>query len=258
MVLVLATGLRAGIIQTVTAVVCTEPVRLVIGEGQFETLQVMLVNAKKIYGIDLQASFDPTVVQVVDGDPKHTGIQMTPGAFLKPDYTVRNSVDNQNGTLRYIVTQVNPTPPVTGKGIILSIQFRGTARGSSSKFAITSAVIADRHGNKQPVSIQGAELVIVPQKPPTPTGISTQTRNHVPTKVAAAARIQITTHPPTRARATATRNAPARVAVRPSGAPDQVLTYLAIGGFAGAALLSSLSVWLLMAKRCKQRKTKAK
>jgi hypothetical protein len=254
--LALASGFTAGIVQTGSAQVCTDPVRLEIGAGQVETLQVMLVNAKKIYGIDLQATFDPAVVQIMDTDPKHVGIQMTPGTFLKPDYSVRNSADNKTGLLRYVITQVNPTPPASGKGVLLTIQFQGKTAGTTSAFTITSVTIADRRGNKQPVTLQGAELVIVSQKTATPTHLPKQTRTRIPTTLPAVRRMRATIRPPVRAWATATPHAPARVAVRQPASLNQVLTYISIGGFSGAALLSGLSVWLVRAKMRQKKKAK--
>jgi hypothetical protein len=154
-ILVLTAGLRAGNSQDGEALVCTDPIRLEIGAGQVETLKILLVNADKIYGIDLQATFDPAVVEVVDADSEQTGVQMLPGAFLKPDFVARNQVDNTTGTLRYVITQLKPTPAASGSGIVLKIHFLGKTQGASSKLTFTSTVIADRRGNKKAVTTRG-------------------------------------------------------------------------------------------------------
>jgi hypothetical protein len=258
MALVLALVLQAGLAQTGTALVCTDPVLLEIGEGQVETLQIVLVNAKNIYGIDLQAAFDPTVVQVVDADPKQKGIQMTSGVFLKPDYAVRNIADNKTGMLRYVITQVKPTLPANGKGIVLSIQFRGKVADTSTKLTIKSAVIADLRGNKPAVTTQDADLVIVPKKLSTSTHLPTQTRISATPTVPAIAFIQTRSRSPVRLSVTPTQHKSVGEAERQSGLSDQVPTYISICGFAGAILFSGLSVWLLMAKHHKERDEKEK
>ncbi len=43
-----------------------EPAVLEIGQGQVETVSIVLENAQEVYAIDVQASFDPAVVEVVD------------------------------------------------------------------------------------------------------------------------------------------------------------------------------------------------
>jgi hypothetical protein len=249
---------HTGIAQAEAALVCTDPVTLEIGEGQSETLQIVLMNAKNIYGIDLQATFDPTVVQVVDADSKQKGIQMKSGGFLKPDYLVHNTADNKTGTLRYVVTQVNPTPPANGKGVLLSIQFQGKERGASSKLNISSVVISNRRGIKQPVSTRGADLVIVPQKPPTPTPLPTHTRISAPPTLPAVAFIQTTSQPPARTKPTLARDNQVGDVERRLPLSDQILTYISVGGFFGAILFSGLSVWMLTAKRRKERNLKKK
>jgi hypothetical protein len=176
-ILLLPLRFPAGISQVGEALLRTDPVRLEIGAGQVETLQILLVNAEAVYGIDFQAVFNPAVVQVVDANAAQAGLQMKAGGFPKPDFTVVNTADNINGTLRYVVTQVNPTPPASGSGIVLSIQFRGKIQGRSSKLTFTSAAIADRRGVKLPITTQAADLVVVapsastPTSPPTPTNI---------------------------------------------------------------------------------------
>ena len=288
--LILTAGFQAGNLQVGEALVSTDPIRLEIGAGQVEILKIRLENADKIYGIDLQATFDPAVVEVVDADSEQTGVQMLPGAFLKPDFVARNLVDNTNGTLRYVITQLKPTPVATGTGIVLRIYFLGKTQGASSKLTFTSAVIADRRGNKQAVTTRGADLVIVAPNPPTPTPHPTHTPHPTrttepmtpasPPASLTPARAQPTTQPsPTVSRiiasvqpnATAFEGKPpaqsaeavagidlARVHGMDSVVSDRLLIYITVGGFSGAALLLVLTVGLLAANRRKARNAKSK
>jgi hypothetical protein len=268
MILVMSLGLQAGKLQDGEALVYTDPVRLEISAGQVRILHILLVNAEAIYGIDLQATFDPAVVEVMDANSKQAGIQMTSGEFLKPDFVVRNLADNQAGTLRYVVTQLKPTPPANGKGIILSIQFRGKLAGHSTPLTFASAVVADRHGVKQTVKTQGAELVIVRPRSPTPTPTQPVSPNPVPAVPtwSAPSLTPIRSQPTAQPSPTATQDAPATLPgvdttrnnkawVPETGTviSDRILTYLRVGGFSGALLLSGLLVWLLWAKRRKAR-----
>ncbi len=277
-ILVLVAGFHAGTPQIGSALVYAEPARLEIGAGQIGTMQIMLANANKVYGIDVQATFNPAVVEVVDADSRKTGVQMVPGKFIKADYAVRNLADNHLGTLRYVVTQLNPTPPASGKGIVLLVHFRGKTAGTSSKFTIISAVIADRRGNKQAVTLQGADLVIVTPKPATPTPHPTLTLTpHLHTSIPAT-QTKVGTQPTVRPSLTATVNGTPtqpgaivneinppvepgmnifpinsfRLAERNAVAPGGILMYVTVGGFSGALLLFGLAAWLLVSKRRKK------
>jgi hypothetical protein len=249
MMLVLILGFRVPMPQAGAALVCTEPVRLEIGAGQSATLQIRLLNARGVYGVDLQATFDPAVVEVVDVDAKQAGIQMTPGAFLHPDFVVSNLADNQTGRLRYVVTELNPSPAANGTGSLLTVQLRGKAFGSSSKLTFTSVVIADRHGVKQPVRTQAAELVIVAAGAAQPTAAATPSRMaSTPSRPkASATRSRLPTAAPPNP-----EDLPAAEAGSTFAAGDRVLTYLTVGGFAGSIVLAGACVWLLIANRRKK------
>jgi hypothetical protein len=276
-ILILTAGFPAVVPRAGEALVCTDPVRLEIGAGQSEILQILLVNADKIYGIDLLATFDPAVVEVVDADSTKSGIQMLPGGFLKPDFTARNLADNNIGTLRYVATQLNPTPPSSGKGIVLSIRFRGKKAGTHTILTIVSVVIADQRGIKKPVTTQDGDLVVVKPKPSTPTpGVSptiTSAASAFPTSTHTQAVGQSTAPPGPSATLTIVPARPEVIGIldgspvwpgvipfqkHPAGSPetysalsDRILAYVTVGGFSGAILLFGLTILLLAAKRRK-------
>lgn len=227
---------------------------LEIGAGQVEMLEILLVEAKDIYGVDLQASFDPAVVEVVDTDRVQSGVQMTPQPFIRPDYVVLNLADNKKGMLHYVVTQLSPTLPANGAGAILSIQFRGKGTGMRTTLTFLSVQIANQRGVKLAVTAQGAELLVVPPKPatPTPAMIATifsdtqipyppiSTRTSVPVQPDATAR-------PTEISFDGKENNHAF--------NDKILVYGTVFGFLGSAVLISLAVWLLRVKRQKGKTT---
>jgi hypothetical protein len=270
-ILALGLGLQAGVSREAETLVYADPARLEIVVGQVRALHILLANANNSYGIDLQATFDPGVVEVVDADPKQAGVQMGSGAFLKPDFTVRNLADNQAGTLRYVVTQLKPTAPASGKGMLLSIQFRGKVAGSSSKLTITSAVIADQHGNKQTPKTQGADLVVVRPSSPTltPTKLTfADLIPAVPTWVVPSltpVRPKATAQPSPNATPTVhtalagldpARNNQAWVPEVGAAAPDRAFIYMGMGVILGMLLVSGLWIWLAAAKRRKERAAK--
>ena len=156
------------------ATIRPDPVTLEITPGQVSAINIVLENAADVYGIDVRAKFDPALIEIVDADPAQDGIQMTPGTFLKPDFVVRNTGDNGAGTLQYVVTQVNPTQPATGNGVVLTLNVRGKTPGQS-ELKIDSVQMADRRGQSLAVQPQngiirvGQPPAAVTQAPPAPT-----------------------------------------------------------------------------------------
>ena len=248
LILALLLPSQAAVAQEGKALVRTEPAVLEVGKGQIETLQILLVNAQNVYGIDLQAAFDPAVVEVVDADPEQSGVQMTPEPFLKPDFVVLNICNNETGSLRYVVTQLNPTPPANGEGAILSIQFLGKAIGIRTALTILSVQIADRRGVKLPVNAQGADLAAVSPKPPTP--ILAPTATLALTTLTIPSPTVNLLQPTSRPSATAGPNDLAsNVEDVDFTTSSKILTYVTATGFFGSALLISLSAWFLTPKR---------
>jgi hypothetical protein len=181
-----------------SAIVRTDPTVVEVAAGQTATVQFVLADAQNAYGIDVRATFDPKVVEVVDADPGADGVQMTPGDFLRPDFVVRNVADNEKGTLRYALTQVNPSQPVSGTGVLFTVQFRGKAAGETA-LTLAPVEMADRQGQLLPVTIQGGTIKVVASQASTqvpaptqpaqgaePTAAAAPTAAAVPTVVPAA------------------------------------------------------------------------
>ena len=221
------------------ATILFDPASVDVAAGQMVTLNIVLEDASEAYGIDLRASFDPALVEIVDADSAQDGVQMTPGAFLKPDFVVRNAADNTTGALRYVMTQVNPTLPATGSGVILSLQARGKAAGQAV-FIVESVEMADRRGEALVVRPQNETVRLAPSPGIAPTLAP------APTSVVAPA--STTVEP-------ATSPAPSPVAARASPVPEthapprgSLLPSCGVGP-AGGIILFGLVGWLRVRRR---------
>ena len=98
---------------------------LTVAPGRSIPFIVSIAGVQDLYGFDLQLSFDPTVLEVVDSDGSTAGIQSASGSFITPDFVVRNQADNQAGKVEFVVTQLNPSPARSGNGTLLTVSFRG-------------------------------------------------------------------------------------------------------------------------------------
>ena len=157
--------------QTGAAELRVDPPALNLTAGQTQTVTIVLQDAAEVYGIDVRASFDPALVEIVDSDPARDGVQMAPGLFPQPDFVALNAADNSAGALRYVVTQVNPTSPATGGGAVFTFQVRGRANGVSP-LRIDLVEMANRSGELLPVTTTGGAITVTGGQPPAPTGVA--------------------------------------------------------------------------------------
>ncbi len=109
------------------ALVKVSPENASVALGQTIDIQVMVENIANLYGIDVRVLFDPAILEVVDVNATTSGVQVTPGTFPYPDFTVKNETDNALGLVWYVVTQLNPRQPASGSGTIMTIRFRAKA-----------------------------------------------------------------------------------------------------------------------------------
>lgn len=169
--LLLLWGAADAAAQTGAAVVRPDPTALSVATGQTQTINIMVENATEVYGIDVRVAFDPALIEVVDADLSRNGVQMTPGAFPQPDFVALNLADNAAGALRYAVTQVNPTLPATGSGVVFSFQVRGRASGVSP-LRVVLVEMANRSGELLSVTTGDGTITVTGGQPPAATGVA--------------------------------------------------------------------------------------
>ena len=126
------------------------------------TLDIAIDNVNDLYGIQLELSFDPTKVEVVDADLGSPGIQITPGSCPQPDFVVRNEADNSVGTIIYAVTSLNPTPACNGSGDVASVEFHGLGEVEDTPIHFNDWLMSDTDGFSIPATAQDGALDVIP------------------------------------------------------------------------------------------------
>lgn len=108
------------------AVVRIQPATGTYGVGETFLVQVRIADVADLYGVDIRLAFDATRLQVVEA-------AVTPGTDLlsPPWWPFLNQVDNEAGTIAYVVTMINPQVPVSGSGVAFSFHFRTLGSGSA-------------------------------------------------------------------------------------------------------------------------------
>jgi hypothetical protein len=145
-------------IPIVTATLTVDPLTSTLTVGEAITVDVVLSDVTGLYGIQLDLSFDPAVVNVV-------GETITPGDCPQPDFVVANSAENVTGTISYAATQLFPTAPCDG-GIVAKIAFQAVAEGQSD-IHFSDWLLSNSDGEPLPAEAQdGSISVLIPKAVP--------------------------------------------------------------------------------------------
>ncbi|MDI9566481.1 MAG: Cohesin domain protein [Chloroflexi bacterium ADurb.Bin120] len=170
--------------------------------AQFE-LPVEVRGVENLYAVDIEIRFDPAILQAEDADPNMEGVQAGLSTFLEAGLLLYNTIDNQEGVLRFAMSQVNPAEPVSGDGILLVVYFLARAEGKT-ELEISFLEASDRYGVEVVLEPEDG-LVTVSQGAPiiNATSIPTQDPGSViliptlaPTEIPTQAPTEIPTEPP--------------------------------------------------------------
>jgi len=163
-------------------------------------IPVEIKNVENCYAFDLELHYDPQILSVEDADPLRDGVQPALGTFLDAGMVLYNTVDAENGIIRFVMSQINPSEPKSGSGVLLVLYVSGLKEGESA-LELTKADLATREGQLIPaelvsgsvqISLNAAESAgtAVPVQDPTgimmiPTLAPTNTPTIIPTKAPA-------------------------------------------------------------------------
>jgi hypothetical protein len=151
------TGVKPALASTATSVTIS-PSPATINPGETVTVSVIVNNVTNLYGVDIRLSFDPARLEVVDADPQRSGIQVTGGNFLTDLFVIFQEADNTAGTIKYVATQVNPTPERSGSGVIFYVNLRRKSGGTTT-LHFTQVDLATRDGNKIDATSQDGTVI---------------------------------------------------------------------------------------------------
>ena len=141
-------------------VVRIAPQTKTVSVGQVFTVELWVDSVVDLYGADIQLSFTPGALEVVDADPGTAGVQITVRYdFLNPASVLQRTANNSAGTISYVATQLNPAPPVSGSGVLFEFQFRALYAGTYP-ITFTTHDLAAQGGVPISHSIQAATYTI--------------------------------------------------------------------------------------------------
>jgi len=128
--------------------------------GQEENIEIWVSDVTDLYGVDIRLQFDPALFEVVDANPGLSGVQITPrNDLLSTDLVARKEADNVAGTVWYAVTQLNPSPPVSGSGALFALRLRALTPGSG-QLAFTNQQLSNRDAELIPATSSDATYTV--------------------------------------------------------------------------------------------------
>jgi len=145
-----------------------------ISVGQVATIALQVQNVDNLFGYQVAIIFNPSLIEVVDADGTRPGVQVALGTFLKADFVQQNGADNTVGAIVCVVSQLAPTPAVTGNGTLLTVTFRGKAQGVSN-VRFTDLRLARSDGTEIVATRTDAQIAVGTTVPPTATHTPTAT-----------------------------------------------------------------------------------
>jgi hypothetical protein len=142
------------------AVVRIVPQTLKIRVGEVATVDLTVEQVSDLFGAQVHLTFDPAVLEVVDADASTEGIQVEPGTLPTPDFVVQNIADNQAGTIDYALTQLKPSEPRSGDGLLARVTFRGK-KAASTQILLEQFMLADVEGKAIEALPQHAQVRVM-------------------------------------------------------------------------------------------------
>ncbi len=150
-----------------------------IQPGARVEIPIEIRNVQDLYAVDLEIHFDPRILTFEDADPQMDGIQPALGTFLDAGMVLYNTVDPEAGIIRFVMTQVNPSEPKSGSGVLIVLYAVGAAEGESI-LEVVRADLSTREGiaipselveNSVKVAASAAEVQATPIPVQNPTSI---------------------------------------------------------------------------------------
>ncbi len=117
-------------------------------------LEIWVDQVSNLYAVDMQLRFAPAKLQITDADPNKEGVQIQTGQAPTADFVVTNEVNLQDGTIRYVATQIAPRPGFNGKGLLGTIILQATPP-SDATVSIEKITLVSKEG--QPIEVKNLE-----------------------------------------------------------------------------------------------------
>lgn len=158
-----------------TIIICIDPITQTIGQNTVTTADIRVDNIpviagdQSLYGADVQLTYSQFIVCAQDGGhpcPNSTSVTLTPGPLLTQtdsacssscSFVLTNFANNSNGTIRFVITRLNPALSVSGSGVLATLTFYGLA-GPFTPIHFTTTKLSSRNATQIAAPTQDGEI----------------------------------------------------------------------------------------------------
>lgn len=173
-----------GLLQDTTVSVVLSDTEVALGATT--VVSVRVENVTDLYSAEVELTFDPALLEVVDADLDTGGVQIQPGGFLSPSIVVKNIVDQDAGEINFAAFQLDPSEPISGSGTLATITFWGQAAGTC-ELHFEDVSLEEYGGGFIAASVRGGSITVVARETPTATVTPTPPASPLPTPAASPA-----------------------------------------------------------------------
>lgn len=164
-VILLVLSPRKSTLAQAAAQVCIATSSSVVKVGDTFEVRIEVSDASRVYAAEIQVSFDPSHLQVVDADSAAEGVQLIAGPFLNPGegFLAINTADNSLGVIQYALTLLAPAQPVHGSGLLATITFQALESGQTN-VVVEEVLLSSEEGESLPLGGCESDIAIQVQE----------------------------------------------------------------------------------------------
>lgn len=119
------------------------------------TLEVDEVT--NLYAVDIELTYDPAIIEIIDADSTTEGVQVSPGTVFAGQqfFTAENYVSE--GVIRFAGTLIAPERPFAGQGSLLRIEGQTVGFGQTA-LNFSRAILVDNTNQAISLDTQSGEI----------------------------------------------------------------------------------------------------
>ncbi len=155
--------------------VCVDPAEIIdpaLGPCNTTTVSVNITDVELLYGLDIQFSWEPAILEYVDHTATIPVEDYPEGVLHEPGFFIKDVVDEAGNIpgavspeVRYWVSYacISPAPPFNGNGTLFNMTFHVKGRGECALDIISSA-LTNKLGHPIPHDVQDGYFRNVPSE----------------------------------------------------------------------------------------------
>ena len=132
-------------------VVRVDPAFLQVAPDAPFTLTIQIDDVENLYAYDILLSFPPDKLEAINA---------AIGDFLQEGIGGEPQIDNEEGTVWAINSQVYPTEPQSGSGTLVVINFHALGDRTDADIVLSAVTLSDNNGFAIPCSLQDGRVHI--------------------------------------------------------------------------------------------------